>query len=126
MRRLWIACAILAVVFAATLYNAYYLNQFTASLTQRLEKAEKYAETGDWEEADRLTKEVRGEWEEHTMYLHILLRHADTDDVNISFREVQEFINCREDGEYSAANARLMVQIELLYEAEQLSMKNVL
>ena len=33
---------------------------------------------------------------------------------------------CQEAGEYSAANARLMTQISLLYEAEQFTLKNVL
>ena len=56
----------------------------------------------------------------------MLLRHADTDEVSSSFQEVGEFITCREDGEYSAANARLIAQIRLLYEAEQLSLKNIL
>lgn len=37
-----------------------------------------------------------------------------------------EFLTCQEAGEYSAANARLMTQISLLYEAEQFTLKNVL
>lgn len=126
MKRLWIACGILAVLFAATLYNASYLDRLTASLSDQLTQAEAYAEAGDWAEAARLTEGAFDEWESHTLYLHVLLRHADTDDVNSSFQEVGEFITCQESGEYSAANARLMTQIRLLYEAEQLSLKNIL
>ena len=65
-------------------------------------------------------------WDRHAVYLHVLLRHTEVDDVNTSFQEVREFINCQEGGEYSAANARLMTQISLLYEAEQFTLKNVL
>lgn len=126
MKRLWIACGILAVLFAATLYNASYLDRLTASLADQLTQAEAYAEAGDWTEAARLTEGAFDEWESHTLYLHVLLRHADTDDVNSSFQEVGEFITCQEGGEYSAANARLITQIRLLYEAEQLSLKNIL
>ena len=36
MKRLWIACGILAVLFAATLYNASYLDRLTASLADQL------------------------------------------------------------------------------------------
>ena len=126
MKRLWIACGILAVLFAATLYNASYLDRLTASLADQLTQAEACAETGDWAEAARLTEGAFDEWESHTLYLHVLLRHADTDDVNSSFQEVGEFITCQESGEYSAANARLITQIRLLYEAEQLSLKNIL
>ena len=126
MKRLWIACGILAALFAATLYNAGYLDRLTASLADQLTRAEAMAESGEWPQAARLTEAAFREWESHTLYLHVLLRHADTDDVNSSFQEVGEFISCQESGEYSAANARLITQIRLLYEAEQLSLKNIL
>lgn len=126
MKRLWIACGILAAVFAATLCNAHYLNGFTSGLTDLLTQAEAKAEAGAWGEAEALTRQAREDWESHNSYLHIMLRHADTDAVHTGFREVQEFISCQEGGEYSAANARLMAQIGLLYEAEQLTFKNIL
>ena len=50
MKRLWIACGILAVLFAATLYNASYLDRLTASLADQLTQAEACAEAGDWAE----------------------------------------------------------------------------
>lgn len=126
MKRLWIAIVIMALVFCATLYNAHYLSVFTHQLTDLLADAEALAEAGDWDRAEDLTGEAYQLWEDHSGYLHILLRHQDTDQVHIGFREVWEFLNRQEDGEYSAANARLMTQIELLYEAEQLTLKNVL
>lgn len=126
MKRLWIACGILAALFAATLYNAGYLDRLTASLSDRLTQAEARAEAGGWAEAARLTEDAFRDWESHTLYLHVLLRHADTDDINSGFQEVAELIAAQEHGEYSAANARLITQIRLLYEAEQLSLKNIL
>jgi len=126
VKRLWIACAILLAVFAATLCNTSYLAQFTGRLTDTLAQAEQRAEAGDWEGAERSTRQALEEWDSHTAYLHILLRHTDVDEINVGFREVLEFIQCREEGEYSAANECLMVRIGLLYEAEQLSVKNVL
>ena len=66
------------------------------------------------------------QWLSHDAYLHVLLRHSETDEIYIDFREVAEFIQCEEAGEYSAANARLIAQLELLSEAEQLTLKNIL
>lgn len=126
MKRLWIAVGILVAVFSATLWNAHYLNGLTTSLAERLARAEIAAEQEDWALADTLTRQAYSQWEGHSGYLHIMLRHSDTDQIHTGFREVQEFINCKEGGEYSAANARLIAQIELLYEAEQLTLKNVL
>lgn len=126
MKRLWIACGILALVFAATLYNSHYLSGFTSDLTVLLTRAEISAEEGDWDTASALTRQAVEDWDSHAGYLHILLRHTEVDEVNTGFREVREFINCQEGGEYSAANARLIARLELLCEAEQLTLKNVL
>lgn len=126
MKRLWIAVAILCVVFAATLYSSHYLNGFANEMADLLVLAEQRAEDGDWEQADRLTGEALDIWDAHDLYLYTTLRHADTDQVHTGFREVQEFINCQEGGEYSAANAKLIAQIELLWEMEQFSLKNLL
>ena len=59
------------------------------------------------------------------MYLHVLLRHADTDQIYAGFQETLALLESQEYGEYAAANARLVTQIELLSEAEQLTLKNV-
>lgn len=126
MKRLWIAAGLLVAVFAATLVNAHYLNGFTGALTGQLTQAEAAAESGDWAGAQSMTRQAYDAWEGNSAYLHIMLRHADTDQIQTGFQEVLEFLQCREGGEYSAANARLIAQIGLLYEAEQLTLKNVL
>ena len=126
MKRLWIACAILAMLLAATLWNAGRLERFTASLTDLLEQAEAQAEGEAWREAYALTRLAYDRWESRSTSLHITLRHSDTDDIQTGFQEVLEFLQCREAGEYSAANARLIARLELLAEAEQLSLENIL
>ena len=126
MKRLWIALALLAVVFTGTLVSSHYLSDFSTQLTGLLEQAERKAEEGDWPGADRLTQEALDRWESWDFYLYTMLRHSDTDKVQTGFREVREFINCREGGEYSAANARLIAEIELLSEMEQFTLKNIL
>ncbi len=85
-----------------------------------------HAEQDDWESAARLTQDAHDRWQEKELYLHIALRHDETDVVYTGLREVEEFIQRREDGEYSAANARLIANLELLSEAEQLTIKNIL
>ncbi len=111
MKRLWIAALLLAALFGATLCNNLYLRGFTGALNALLEQAEARAETGDWEEARVLTEQALTQWQSRDSYLHILLRHSDTDQIDTGFQEVLEFLTCQEAGEYSAANARLMTQI---------------
>lgn len=126
MKRIWIAAAILLAILAGTLAHSAYLTTFTRELTVLLEEAEANAEREDWDAAARLTQDVCDRWQEKDLYLHITLRHDETDIIYTGLQEVTEFIQCREGGEYSAANARLIANLELMAEAEQLSLKNIL
>ncbi|SBV99674.1 conserved exported hypothetical protein [uncultured Eubacteriales bacterium] len=126
MKRLYIALAILAVVFAATLYNAYFLNQLTSDITTLLDRAESRAKAEDWRSATKLTTQANDLWEDHTLYLHVFLRHSNIDEVETGFREVWEFLLAEERTDYAAANAHLIEAVSMLYEAEQFSLKNIL
>ena len=126
MKRLWTAAALLIALLGFTLFHSFYLSRFSNELTTILHEAEAKAESGHWEHAQDLTNTAWNKWHSHDAYLHVLLRHSETDEIYIGFREVAEFIQCEEAGEYSAANARLIAQLELLSEAEQLTLKNIL
>jgi hypothetical protein len=126
MKRLYIALVILAVVFSATLYNAYFLNQLTSDITALLDRAESRAKAEDWQSAAKLTEQANDLWEDHTLYLHIFLRHSNIDDVETSLCEVWEYLQAEDRSNYAAANARLIAVISMIYEAEQFSIKNIL
>ena len=126
MKRIWIATAILLLLFAGTMAHSFYITTVTEQITSILHEAEAKAEANEWDSAQRLTDTAQKKWKDKDAYLHILLRHSETDSIYIGFREVMEFIQCQEGGEYSAANARLIAELELLAEAEQLSLKNIL
>ena len=126
MKSIGIALIILILIFASTMVHSFYIETFTNDLSALLEAAEQNAEQGDWEGAEKLTQTAHEKWDERDSYLHIMMRHSETDNIYTGFREVKEFIQCQEGGEYSAANARLIAALELLAEAEQLTLKNIL
>lgn len=126
MKRIWIAAAILLAMLAGTLAHSFYLTAFTRNLITLLEQAEVSAEQEDWDTAAKLTQDAYDRWQKKDLYLHITLRHDETDIIYTGLREVTEYIQCQENGEYSAANARLIANLELMVEAEQLTLKNVL
>lgn len=126
MKRIWIACGLMLAILAGTLGHSVYIDGFIGELSTLLETAEAQAEGGDWEEAAALTRRAWERWQDKDLYLHITLRHDETDQVYTGFREVLEFLQCQEGGEYSAANAELIANLELMAEAEQLTWKNIL
>ena len=126
MKRLWIAAILLCALLGATLANAWYLGHLTGELTAALEESEALAEAGDWAGAQAATEAAVRRLNNHEPYLHILLRPSDPAQIDAGVQEAMEYLDCREAGEYSAANARLMLRLGLLSEAERLTLKNVL
>lgn len=126
MKRLWIAAALLSILLAGTLVNAWYVQSLCDNLTERLDGAQQLARENQWEQASALTRQVYQDWQAHHFYLHCVLRHSDTDQILRSFRSVLQYLDIQELDQYAAANADLLAQLELLAEMEQASVVNVL
>lgn len=126
MKRFWFCFALLAAILGGSLFNAYYIQNFADSLTQRLQGAEDMAERGAWEQASTITQQCLDDWHRRHAYLHIISRHADTDDILISFGAVTQYLQLEEMDQYAAENQELIAQITLLAEMEQPDWLNVL
>ena len=126
MKRLWAAAAILAVLLGGTLWNAWYAERLTGGMIQRLERAQERTAQGNWEEASNLSHQAFQSWQDHEVYLHILMRHSDTDEILNSFRALEQYLALEETDQYTAANAELITQLELLAEMEQPSLVSIL
>ena len=126
MKRLWISAAVLLVILGSTLANSFFLTRIVTEYTDRLTEAHRLAEAASWTEASALTKQVTDRWHEHDFYFHVMLPHRDIDEIHLTFQEVEEYLQLEEADQYNAANAKLIAQLGLLAEMEQLNWKNVL
>lgn len=126
MRRLWIAVALLALMLGGALTNAWYSQRLTDRMGEQLRQAQAMTEEERWAEAVSLTRQVYDSWQAQHFYLHVTMRHSDTDQILRSFRAVLEYLELEEPDQYNAANADLITQLELLAEMEQVSLSNVL
>ncbi len=126
MKRGWLALALLAGMVALALWHTRCVDALAGELTAALEGAEARAEAGDWDGADRLTREARDRWDRAGTRLHITMDHQVLDEISAGFAETAELLAARERGEYAAANARLVERLELLGEMERPSLSNLL
>ena len=125
MKRLWIAAALLALTMGASLWHSRHLEAFTTALTGQLVQAETLALSGENRRAEMLIRQARDQWLSQNTYLHVTLRHGDTDQIQIGFDEALQLLRTGELGEYAPATARLMADLKLLTEAEQLTLENL-
>ena len=126
MKRLWICAVILLTMLGATLGNSWYLNRLISHFNQELNSAHQLAARDDWASARQITGQVTDHWQKHDFYFHIMLPHRDIDNVHLTFQEVEEYLELKEADQYNAASAKLITQLELLAEMEQLNLKNIL
>ncbi|MBO5727534.1 MAG: DUF4363 family protein [Oscillospiraceae bacterium] len=126
MKRLWIAVAILLVMLGSTLGNSWYIDRTVSDFLNQLSAAHKQASTDNWERATQLTRQVVDHWQHHDFYFHVMLPHDDIDQIHLTFQEVEEYLELEEADQYNAASARLITQLGLLAEMEQLNLKNIL
>ena len=126
MKQFWLSLALLGAMLGAALGNAWYMSRLSESITARLNGAEELARRGAWEQVDTITRQCFDHWNDNHAYLHIVSRHADTDEILISFRSVMEYVRLEELDQYVAENRVLITEIELLAEMEQPDWLNVL
>lgn len=126
MKRFWMAVLLLAVLVALCLGNAWYSHTLTRQLAGQLTQAQDLVENDQWDQARAITRQVYDSWNSHHFYLHVFLRHSDTDQIMRTFRQVLQYLQLEELDQYAAANADLTAQLELLSEMEQPSLVNIL
>ena len=128
MKRLYLSVGLIALLAALSGLHVWHLNDFTGQLTALLTQAQEEAVAEHWDEAARLTRQAKDRWMDHESYLHVTLRHADTDAIQISMDEALAFLEGgeKQPAEYAAANTRLINQLELLVEAELPTLTNLL
>ena len=126
MKQFWLALGLLLAMLGATWGNAVYMDDLAGTVTQGLNAAQEMALRGAWDQAEEVTRQCFGQWNDHHAYLHIVSRHNDTDEILISFREVMQYLELEEMDRYAAENRELVSHITLLAEMEQPDWLNVL
>ena len=127
MRRLWISCLLILLLVGLAALHVSHLKTFTEDLIGQLESVESSIQRSNWSDAGSTLDRAFQRWEDEAFYLHTMLRHTDIDAILTSFKEAKAYLASREDiAECLAVTARLINQLELLLEAEQPTIKNLL
>lgn len=128
MKRIGIALALILLMAGLFLFHIQCLGHLTNNLADLLTQAEQQVSRDDWPAAESLTRQALDLWESNDFYLHSTMRHTDIDAILVHFHQVLAYLEGGEHqpAEYAAANAQLIREIELLWEAELPTLQNIL
>ena len=126
MKRLVLSSALLVCLLAGTALNARVLDRLTDSLSEQLGQAQVLAEQDRWAQALFQTRSALERWEDHSLYLYVVTRHGDADQIRQGLETAVRLLEHRSMAEYAHVNSELMVRLALLAEAEQPTLTNIL
>lgn len=125
MRQLMGSLALLVGLFGLSLWNTACVTDISDGLVETLEQAEAAVSDGNWDRGLALTRQGEQTWERWQPYVSMVLRHVDTDDVTITFQEVEGFLLWEDEAEYTSANRVLLEKVAHLAKVEALTWSNL-
>lgn len=126
MKYFFIPASVLALVLAASLWNAAAVESRVEPWRSQLEEASAAAETGDWTRSEALLSAARQEWEAMHGWLHLVTAHGVLDDADALFASSEGFLRVREAAELCAELRELSVRLRVVAEMQKLSLRNIL
>lgn len=126
MKYFWAPAAVLTLLLAASLWNAARIERDVAPWCETLTEASGAAARGEWDAAARLVRETRAAWEARREWLHIVVTHDELEAADTLFASAETYAAERDEAEFRAEAAKLIVQLRVVAETQQLSLRNVL
>ncbi len=126
MKYFAVPVAILALLLGLSLENARRIDADTGRWLRAVEAATNTAERDDWAGARSALHNVRSDWERRKPWLHIVTAHDELEAADALFAEADSFAQEHDMAEFRAAAAELAVQLRIVSDMQQLTLRNVL
>lgn len=126
MRFFYWGVGILLLCLALCIVSTSLLSRDTQTAAAILQEAQNAAEAGDFVSAARLTGQAREFWESRRGFFGMVVRHAEADQINTTFRALQSYAEQGVRGEFAPTCAGLIEQIRHLAEMEAPHYYNIL
>ena len=126
MKRCWFGMVLLGVLLAGGLASFLVMDALHTPISEDLAQASRYAQAGDWEEADALTARARQRWDKYRRSTAALVDHKPMEDVEGLFARLEVYRNAREREAYAALCAQLSTLVRAIAEIHSPSWWNLL
>ena len=114
MKHLLIAFLILALCLGFCIWSCFYVRGVISPVLDTLRLARVHALEGNFSAAHDAVEQAGEVWGGHESIFGVLLRHAETDEIQCSFSALREYAATRDADDFSAACAELIVRLQHL------------
>ena len=118
--------AVLALLLGLSLENARRVETDAATWLEAVDTATGSADREAWSAARNALQNAREAWEARKPWLHIVTAHDELEAADALFAEADSFAQERDMAEFRAAVAQLAVQLRIVSEMQQLTLRNIL
>jgi hypothetical protein len=125
MKKELVAAILLAALFAGALVNVKALDALSGDIELLIDEAERNADIGSWDAAERAAEDAVSLWESRSGYTHIVLRHSITEDVSDKLSELVKSVYSHEQGPSAGAAKAARSRMKSMTEIEHVSMGSV-
>ena len=125
-RAYFLPLALIAAIFASSLWNAQIMESRTQQWHQQLEYADRLAQQDNWHSAGSALQESYRSWNSAQTYLRIVSHHNLVDEAETLYHRAQAFASEQDLAEFRATVSDLLTQLQLLAEMESFTVQNVM
>lgn len=126
MKKLVIACILLALAVTSAVWSNTVFKKETEALTVSLERLLDASEHGDDAAISRELENVTAAWENASRVLHALVMHDSMDEVEQSITALPQILKHADRKEFKQKCIEALSQTENLVNSERLSWENIL
>ena len=118
--------AVLAALFALSLWDAHILSQRSRQLLETLDDAERHARAGQWAQAAETMEIGAQDWHTRRTYLQVVSRHDASNGADALYRRCILYARAGDELNFLTELETLREKIETLADMERLSVGNIL
>lgn len=123
MKRIWIGVGILMGLLAVGLLSMKITDRQVEAVSDALELA---SGSRDWEQAVGLAEQARKDWKQKQNLMGALTDHANLDEIEEGFAQLEVYRRCRAETDHAATCAKLAKALRDLGESHKLTWWNLL
>lgn len=126
MKRIWLALAVLAVLFGIGLAMTVSMDRIHAPMAGDLQAAAKAALAENWEDAQSSLAQAKQRWEQYRHLAAAAADHTPMEEISAWFARLEALCACKARAEFASGAAYTAQMVEAMGEAHEISWRNLL